>query len=181
MNWGELAKDIAAAARSSFSELLAQHRDETFYAFALYTDEDCYTIEPAANSLEQYHGKMSRKGKADPQSLAYYRWASAEWAYESFAASPFDAICLKLSAASDEVSGDMTAFGAFKTDVQRAMIEGLKLLAADGFFDQLRARAVLFITSSDHDEAKEMEDGSARILNPPEVYELFHRRYQATI
>lgn len=180
MNWEELTTDIAEAARSSFTELLAQHGHEAFYAFALYTDGDCYTVVPAANSSEQYRAKIARTGKTDPRQLAYYKWASAEWSYESFAADPFDAICDRLSEACGAVSGDAVAFAAFKADVHRAMIEAMKRLDEESFFGERRNGSVLFITSSDYDEAKAMEDSSASALNPPEVYAAFQKRYEVT-
>jgi len=37
MSLHDLTRDIREAARRSFSDLLAQHGDEHFYAFALYT------------------------------------------------------------------------------------------------------------------------------------------------
>lgn len=178
MHREELARDIAEAARRSFSALLSRHGDETFYAFALYTDEDCYTVVPAANALEPYRAKMSRMGETDPRTLAYYRWTSAEWAYESFSAEPFNTICEQLSAACNAVSGDAMAFAAFKTDVHRAMIAALKALDEEGYFGERRNGAVLFITSSDHDEAGAMEENSARILNRPEMYETFRVRHE---
>jgi len=179
MDWIQLKEDIAAAARQSFSELFARHGDETFYAFALYTDEDCYTVVPAANSLEQYQAKMADLGEANPQELAYYRWASAEWAYEACAAEPFNPICNRLSAACSMVSGDAAAFVAFKANVHQAMIGALKLLDDENFFGQRRDGALLFITSSDSDEAEAMENRSATLLNPSESCKAFLERFGA--
>lgn len=178
MDWPALTNDIASAARQSFSDLLAQHGGETFYAFALYTDEDCYTVVPAANSLEPYRAKMAGLRNAGPQELAYYRWASAEWAYEDYASAPFHPICNRLGEACAAVSGDEAAFAAFKAHVHQAMTEALKLLDAEGFFGRHRQGAVLFITSSDFDESRAMEDCSARLLNPPEICETFLLRHK---
>jgi len=174
MNWEEFTKDVVAAARQSFSELLAQHGDETFYAFVLYTDEDCWTIVPAANSLEQYQAKMARLKKHDPQNLAYYKWASAEWAYEAYAAAPFNTICEQLSEASPK---GKAAYATFKANVHAAMTDALKVLDREGFFGKHRDGAALFITSSDDDGAEAMEDNSAKLLNRPEIYEPFLKRY----
>jgi hypothetical protein len=177
VHWTGLTHDIAAAARQSFSDLLARHGDEAFYAFVLYTDADCYTVVPAANSLQQCRAKLDRLDDADPGDLAYYRWASAEWAYEAHAAEPFDPICERLSAACAAVSGDAAAFAAFKAHVHQAMIDALKQLDDEGFFGQRRDDAVLFITSSDADEAEAMENRSAAMLNRPEVRDLFLARF----
>lgn len=180
MDWAELTKAIAAAARQSFSDLLARHGDETFYAFALYTDADCYTVVPAANSLEQYRAKLSTLKNPNPQERAYYQWASAEWAYEACAAASFNLICQRLSEACAEVSGDSAAFAALKCQVHQSMVEALKRLDDEGFFGQRRSGAVLFITSSDYDEAEAMEDRSANALNPPQICKTFLERHAGT-
>lgn len=177
MNREDLTTDITQAARRSFSELLARHGDEHFYAFVLYTDEDCYTVVPAANSLEQHQATMEQLSRADPEDDAGYKWSSAEWAYESFAAAPFNPICQQLAAACQAVSGDAAAFAAFKADVHQAMTDALRQLDAEGFFGQHRAGSLLFITSSDVDEALKMEDRSARVLNPTRDLAGFINRY----
>ena len=170
MNREDLTRDITEAAQRSFSDLLARHGDETFYAFALYTDEDCYTVVPAANSLERHRETLADMEDEDDDDgqAAHYRWASAEWAYESFAAEPFNPICEQLAAACQAVSGDAAAFAAFKADVHAAMIDALRRLDGEDFFGRHRAGAVLFITSSDFDDAPSMERRSAIALNPPE-------------
>ncbi|BEP96956.1 hypothetical protein GmRootA79_53410 (plasmid) [Acidovorax sp. A79] len=167
MNREDLTRDITEAARRSFSALLAQHGNESFYAFALYTDEDCYTVVPAANSLERHREKLAEMDDDDDQA-AYYQWASAEWAYEGFAAEPFNPICDQLAAACQAVSGDAAAFASFKAGVRQAMTDAMRRLDEEGFFGTHRAGAVLFITSSDFDEASGMERRSALALNPPE-------------
>lgn len=177
MNRDGLTRDIREAARASFSALLAQHGDEHFYAFALYTDEDCYTVVPAANSLERHQAAMARKEDVDPGTIACYKWSSAEWAFECFAADPFDPVCDQLADACAAVSGDAAAFAAFKADVHAAMTEALRQLDAEGFFDEHRAGAVLFITSSGGDEALAMEDASAKALNPPQGLAEFLGRF----
>lgn len=110
---------------------------------------------------------------------AYCKWASAEWAYESFAADPFNAICDRLRDACDAASDDEAAFAAFKADVHQAMTDALKHLDETGFFGERRSAPVLFITSSDYDEAQAMEDRSASVLNPPEIDAAFQKRYEA--
>lgn len=172
-----LTLDIAAAARASFSHLLARHGEEVFYAFALYTDEDCWTVLPAANSLEQFQARVEAERTTDPQQLAADRWSTAEWAYECFAAEPFDVICEQLRDHCGALPNDPSEFSAFKAAVHEAMIAALKVLDDSGFFAKHRDSAVLFITSSDGEEAEALEDRSARLLNPPGIYEAFRRRY----
>lgn len=65
MNWNKLSEEIFVAARLSFSELISRHNEEHFYAFALYTDSDCYTVVPAANSLQKYDTKIAEDNVDD--------------------------------------------------------------------------------------------------------------------
>lgn len=181
MDWTALTNDIAAAARQSFSDLLARHGGETFYAFALYTDEDCITVAPAANSLEQHQATLAMLDKPDRQERAYYQWASPEWAYEAWASEPFHPISSQLRAACAAVSGDATAFVAFKAQVRQAMIEALKRLDAEELFGRHRqgpSSAVLFITAPDCEDTEAMEDHSARLLNRPEVCKTFLKQHK---
>jgi hypothetical protein len=177
INWQRLTGEIARAARLSFSALLAQHGHEAFYAFALYTDEDCWTVVPAANSLERLEARMEEQGAPDPRQRAADKWSSAEWAFEGFAAEPFDAICEQLQATGSALPDEAAAFAAFKAGVHQAMVAALKSLDESGFFGAHRTGAVLFVTSSDNEEAEALEDRSARLLNPPEIHEAFGRRY----
>jgi hypothetical protein len=178
MNWQKFTTDIAAAARQSFSELLARHGDETFYAFALEVSDDCYAMKASANSLEQHRAKAARESDCDPQTLIYYQWANDEWAYDAFAASPFNAISKQLSDPRNRDDKDEAGFEAFRRHVHQAMIDALKMLDTEGFFGPRRHKAVLFITSFGYDELRALEDHSARLLNPPEIHEPFLRRYE---
>src|SRR5690606_1777673 len=79
----DLQASIRDAARHVFTRLRGQHPDETFYAFALYTDDGAMTVVPAANSEEGLAAALE-KAQADPEERSYYRWATAEWAYEAY-------------------------------------------------------------------------------------------------
>jgi hypothetical protein len=172
-----LTRDIGAAARQSFTELLARHGHEAFYAFVLYTDGDCWTVSPAANSLEQLKARATAEEVTDSREIAAAKWSSADWAYEAVGAEPFDPICVRLQAHSNALPDEPGTFAAFKEEVHRAMVEALRSLDESGVFGRHREGAVLFITSSDNGDAEALEDRSARLLNPPDIYEAFRRRY----
>lgn len=181
MDWPALKNEIAAAARESFCDLLAKHGSERFYAFALYTDEDCITVAPAANSIEQYLATLATLDKPERQERAYYQWASSEWAYEAWAWEPFNPVSSRLHQACTQVSSDAAAFAAFKAKVHQAMIDALKQLDDEGCFGRHRQAAdsaVLFITSTDSEDSEAMEDHSARLLNRPEVCKAFLEQHK---
>jgi len=179
MNQRRLTQDNAAAAGLSPSSLLARQGDETFYAFVLDTDEDCSTVESAANSLERLDAKWRELDNLDATERASHRWAGAEWAYAAHALQPFDAICRQLGTTCAKVSGDAQTFAGFRAKVHIAMIEALKLFDDEAFFGHHRSPstitqpALLLITASEDDETEAMEARSAGGLNSPEICKEF--------
>ncbi|MDR2711427.1 MAG: DUF4303 domain-containing protein [Burkholderiales bacterium] len=136
MNWDGLTKGIIAATRAAFSDLLAQHKEEHFYAFALYTDSDCWRVVPAANSIEKYNEKISNNGEGDASEQNFYKWYSGEWAYEAWGGDRFNGICGKLSAA---CTGLEEEFYAFKEHVHLCMNDALLSLDKAGFWGASRS------------------------------------------
>jgi hypothetical protein len=59
------------------------------------------------------------------------------------------------------------------------MIEALRLLDQEGLFGvgAERERITLFVTISDDNGAEELENISAKLLNPPAVFDRFIKRY----
>lgn len=178
MDWVDLTERIVAASRAAFSDLMEQRRAEGFYAFILYTDADCYTVLPSANSIEKHKEKISRAGVGVPGEMAGYKWSIGEWAYEAWRGDAFEAICQDLSEASQSACKTGT-FHEFRQQVHTSMTKALASLDGEGFFGSLRNGIVIFISSSDADEAIEMENRSAQILNSPEVHGEFLKRYVA--
>lgn len=176
MDWIDLTKRMVAASRISFSDLMAQRKGESFYAFILYTDGDCYTVLPSANSIERHQEKISREGIDDPQNTAGYQWSIGEWAYEAWKDEGFEGICRELSAASQSAC-ETGSFAEFQQKVHASMVKALALLDGEGFFGPLRNKVVLFISSTDGDESMALENKSAKFLNSPEIYEAFLKRY----
>jgi len=176
MNWEHLTRDIVVAAKISFSDLINRHREEKFYAFALFTDNDCYTISPTANTIEEYSKIISRKNITNQKSMMGYKWYIGDWVLDGGDDGKFDEISDRLSSASQTAS-ETDSFLDFKEHVHSCMIEALSILDKEGFFGEIRGDIVLFISSSEYDESEEMENSSAKILNPPEIYERFLKRY----
>ena len=176
---------IRNAARQAFGELRRAHPDETFYAFALYTDDGWMTIVPAANSEEGF--RRVAEDDPDPAEHHYARWATAEWAYEAVGDEHFDAAndLLNASPTDDRTGEDEPArqerrYGGQGEALLACMVEGLRLLDAEGFFGtgEDRERVTLFVSISDSDEAEEVETSSARQINPPGVAAAFAKRYE---
>ncbi|MCQ4165855.1 DUF4303 domain-containing protein [Tahibacter harae] len=176
LDWTSFPGRIAAAARASFADLIERRKQEDFYAFALYTDADCYTVLPCANSIEKHSEKLSKAGVDDPAEMAGYQWYIGEWAYEAWKDEAFTAICRDLSAAS-QAACETGSFAAFRQQVHASMIAAMALLDGEGLFAPAGSETVIFISSTDQDEAFALENNSAEVLNSSTVYRKFLRRY----
>jgi hypothetical protein len=175
MDWNALEFEIYKTARNAFDDLRKAHPDEEFYAYALYTDSDAWTVCPAANSLRGFAKAVSQQSDTSAPTLAYYKWATSEWAYEGWKSSCFKEISAQLRA-----SENRAYLAMFKQSVAAAMMGALKKLDADGFFGvgAEREKVVLFISVTDDDSAESVENESARLLNPKSIYERFALRHE---
>lgn len=180
----KLSASIRDAARAAFGDLRRAHPQETFYAFALYTDDGWMTVVPSANSEEGFH--RAAGDDTDPAERAYSRWATAEWAYEATGNEHFDAANDLLNAPDQNEEAtdlgeaeELRAHRGKGEALLASMVEGLRLLDAEGFFGtgEDREKVTLFVSISDSDEAEETETTSARQLNSPQVATAFARRY----
>ena len=182
MDTAKLTELIREGCRRAFGELRAAHPEQTFYAFALYTDGGLMTIMPAANTEQRLAPKAA--STKDAQTRAYYRWAPAEWAYEASGLEHFDEAHELLNAPDTQYQGDDDAAAdrAFRergNEVIGSMVEALRQLDAEQFFGtgDARNRVTLFVSVSDDDGALEIETKSAEVLNPPAVAAAFAKRY----
>jgi len=171
-----LTDKIIDAAKHTFSMLIQEYPSETLYAFILYTDEACYTVLPAANSVQIYNKRIMEESADDKQDRTFYRWTSAEWGYEAVYDEKFLPICERLSQLSEKMS-ECGKFLVFKQQVHQCMANALKYMDKEGFFGKRRADLILYISSSNYDEAILMEDKSAQYLNPADKYQVFLKRY----
>jgi hypothetical protein len=173
------AREISDAARETYRALLAKHPGEHFYAFALYTDSGAMTVVPAANTEEGLQRVRKQMAVGDEERAPEFRWATGEWVYEAAEAGPFHPLCKRLAGAVLGSDSPATEFGHFFHELQRDMIEALRLLDQEGLFGvgAERERITLFVTISDDNGAEELENISAKLLNPPAVFDRFIKRY----
>ncbi len=176
----DFAREIRDAARETYRALLAKHPDERFYAFALYTDSGAMTVVPSANSEEGLQRVRKQMEIGDEESAPEFTWSTGEWAYESAEADAFNPLCKRLADAVLSPSFPAAKFGQFFNELQRDMIEALKWLDQEGLFGigAERERVTLFVTISDDSRAEELENASAKVLNPPAVFDRFIKRYE---
>ena len=174
----KLRTSIRNAAKRAFTEVRRAHKDESFYAFALYTDEGLMTVMPAANTEEGYARAVEKYGYTKAADKNYVRWATAEWAYEAAGDDHFDATYKLLNSGKRDDADDDRGYRAFANKVIGSMVGALRELDEAGFFGsgKERERVTLFVTVSDADAAEKIENESAKQLNPPTVAKRFVKR-----
>jgi hypothetical protein len=176
MDFEDLTRQIVTASRIAFSDMLERHKGEKFYALCLYTDNDCYTVDLLANTNESYKKKVMKEGVTDAKNMAAYRWHIGEWTIDSSSDCGFNEICKSLSKAC-QAACQNDSFDEFKKHAQSAMISAISILDKEGVFGQIRNDTILLVSSSEYEESEELENRSAKILNPPAMYEKFLNRW----
>lgn len=177
MNWEKLTNDVVEATTAAFASLMSEKAGEHFYAFALYTDEYAETISPSANSIERHEAKLRDTGETDELQIAAYKWATAEWAYEAWKSELFTGIYRDLEKHRKALPESEVDHASYKNSVHECMIAALRRMDENGFFAKGREGMTLFISSSCDDEAFDMENASAKRLNPEQIYLPFLKRY----
>tara|TARA_B110001454_G_C12723212_1_gene435865 strand:- start:7342 stop:7890 length:549 start_codon:yes stop_codon:yes gene_type:complete len=177
MNWEKLTNDVVAAAAAAFGSLISERKGEHFYAFALYTDGDAWTILAAANSLEQHQKAVLKFGETNAQNVAAYKWSTGEWAYENWKGELFTDIYRDLAKYRKTQENTDSDYASYKNSVHECMITALKRLDQSGFFGEMRSSIVLFVSSTDNDETETIENYSAKELNSQSVYSEFIERF----
>jgi hypothetical protein len=164
---------LSKALVTDFQALVNANPGEHFCAFALYSDDDAWTIVPAANSDEGT--RRRQKSYADSGmkiSEAEIRVSTAEWPYESFEAPNILAAVHPLIQAEKEWASDAERESAVG-ETWAAMFLTLKSAA-----DELRTTANnaglhLLCSISDSDEAIWLEFESSRLLNQQSSHQGF--------
>ena len=139
-------QQLTQATQAAFRELLAAHRAEDFYSFALYSDEGALTVCPAANTLAHLAAQP-------PEDQAYAKFEPAEWAYERRGAeAQFEELSrqLRTHVLGEDLAAE--AFEQFRQQLYATCVAVLAELRQQQFFDQAAGREVFLLFSvSDSD------------------------------
>lgn len=173
---------IAAATNAAFTEVMQQHPDDRFFAFALSTLDDADCVGASVNSVENHQAIVNRQGLDTPSpEEEYVRWTPCEWGdFEYVGSGYFEAVDQLLATKYDELSENH--FESYRQGVIDSMQRALAMLDSKGFwgFGKAREQITLFVTVYDSESAEAVEDQSAKALNPPPVYTQFRRRFAET-
>jgi Domain of unknown function (DUF4303) len=165
--------EVKEAAQRAFETVRANHPNEQFYGFALYSDDSAMTIMPAANSEEALLRKAQEEGYLPIPS--WLRWSTSEWSYEAEGDEYFNAAYDMINAEEQYDEMESGSFELFREKVFLTMVQALGDLDATGFFGkgETRKAVTLFCSISDSEDAENLENESACQLNPTDVYEKF--------
>ncbi|MFA0921869.1 hypothetical protein ALP73_00785 [Pseudomonas coronafaciens pv. garcae] len=179
MDWNNLESQVYTLSKKAFFNLLNDHLDERFYAFAMYTDSSAMTICLAANSLEKLNEKIDEEDEEDEEdktdeAISYFKWTTSEWAYEAFEGDAFAEINRALR--NDK---ERNEFNTFSENLITSMTNVLALLVNEDFFKKkpIIDGAVVFVTITDDDAAQSIENISAKLLNTEDTSQTFLKRF----
>jgi hypothetical protein len=172
---------IRNAARTAFTDLGAQHPEESFYVFALQSLDDASGVYPAANTETGYRRCIAKYAdRMEPPGDRYCRWYFCEWAYSGIGSEHFREVYHFINKVNKNYR-DNDLWLRFKAIVFASMALALRDLDREGIFGSGRERehVTLFCTLDDSYSTAWLEEESARWLNPPGVYRAFARRSDA--
>jgi hypothetical protein len=191
---GKARRIIKEGAKAYFTRLRAKFPDEVFYVYvAVGSDDDARLVHFTANSLSGYE-KDAAKYLADEEEVKshkeqgfhhqvlYYKWGFPEWGWYQGGETDVDAFYDLIDAAEDEdedldpsVPPGLEVNVNLRSQSYAATVLGLRDLDVEGFFDTglEREKVTLYFTLIDSEEANWLAIESARLLNPPTVFERF--------
>ena len=181
LNFKALQAAVRDAARNAFSEVRANHPNDTFYAYALYTTDGGDYLVPTSNSEEGLRRVMKQYASKSEDSTVNelsLRWSAPDWPYHTEGERHFNVVEELLANGPSIYDLSDSAAERHVNKLMQAFIGGLLDLDEEGFFgkDKERDRVVLLIMMGDQDRNFLLE--CAKKLNPPGVYERFAKPLQ---
>jgi len=158
-----------------YASLLRLSGKENPYACALVTDSDASTLFFAMNTVEKFNEKILKVGE---KFKAYYKWTPAEWAYgdddtDKKMVSKASSILSKKS----EEQETRNNYPSFETGLYECMTTALEKFKEEKCLSEM----VMFISISDDNRARSVENYSAKLLNLESVYNDFVKRFDKGI
>ncbi len=171
-----LADHVHAALKAAFSELIRANAGQSFYAFALFTDDSLQFLHAAANTKEALTSTVKRyRETVDPKygctsTRAGMRWSYGDWGFfANVGAEHFAEINEALIA---NIDGPDEEFKARIDSLWAAVLNGFQRLEKEGFFGSgsERSKITLLVVG---DLPSELVESWVSALNPPDVVDHF--------
>lgn len=159
--WQEVTEKIRDAVAADLYEILGRIGGEHIYTAALVTDSYCGSLFLAVNTLEYLE---SEDEEPDDES----KWHPDEWGYSDGHGSELVKLSKSLWENHNTLPGEAFFFNA--------MISAMKQVKDSGIFGERTQEITFFVSISDDEEAENLEDSSAMMLNCTELASIFLNR-----
>ena len=156
----KLAETVGDAAAKDLRGILNQTDGENIYAVALVTDSNCCSLFLAVNTVEYLNNEADGSDEC--------RWHPDEWGYSDGHGSEL----VKLSAMLWENYSNFPGEAFFFN----ALISAMKRLKESCHLKERADEITFFVSISDDERAENLEDLSAKQLNPPALASAFLNR-----
>jgi uncharacterized protein YukE len=170
--YANLRRAVHDATHAAFDELRSTHRGDTFYAYAIWTNDIAQSVTAVANSLEGLDRTVARyqaEGHSDADANGM-RWSYGDWDFQMVGERHFRTVneILLSAITAGSSDGDDVASERRRTKILAAIVGGFKDLDAEGFFGTESERAeVALLIVGDVDEP--FAERCIRELNPASV------------
>jgi hypothetical protein len=170
----QVRRAMVEATRLTFDDYRKEHAGETFYAFALYTDNYAHGLGPGSQTEEAYQRRLAENTMYGEDELGLLRYCPDEWDrdYCGTLRAEWSQVSDLLDPILDDdnLTWQQAARPAFET-----MIQTLADLDDEGFFSRgaEREAITLMIWITDSSLAEEWWAKSVKRLNPAKVYKRF--------
>jgi hypothetical protein len=171
-----VADQVYVASKAAFSDLIRANPNQTFYAFALFTDDSLQFLHAVANTEEALTSTVKRyRETVDPKygctsTRAGMRWSYGDWGFfPEVGAEHFERINEVVRANFDS---DEEEFKAGIESLWTAILKGFQRLEKDRFFGSgpERSKVTLLVVG---DLPSELVNSWVSELNPPDVANRF--------
>ena len=169
----DLVGKIRDAAEKDIQKIMAKTGSEKIYAAALVTDSDCVTLFLAVNTLEY----LKDNGGFESED----RWIPDEWGYSDESGSELSKLSRLLFEHDRAISSDGYTDEEWEQNRRQffeAAVAAFVRLKVENVFGERTKEVTCFVSISDDDQAEELENWSAQLLNTPELATVFVNRYQ---
>lgn len=174
----DFSDQVYRALKRSFTELLAANPDQSFYAFALFTDDSLQFIHPVANSEEALSKTVQHyRETVDPEygttsTREGMRWSYGDWGFfPNVGGDYFDEINAIVER---NFSADEDVFDRQIEGLWESVLNGFRRLEVEGFFGTGEARSKITLLPVGHID-EEMTEKWVANLNPPQVVEAWRK------
>src|SRR5262249_24959886 len=167
-----VADQVYVASKAAFSDLIRANPNQSFYAFALFTDDSLQFLHAVANTEEALTSTVKRyRETVDPKygctsTRAGMRWSYGDWGFfPEVGAEHFEEINEALRANFDS---DEEEFEAGIESLWTAVLYGFQRLEKERFFGSgpERSKTTLLVVG---DLPSELVESWVSALNPPDV------------